>query len=211
MDSKCSICSLTGIVTRFDMHAYPLGKMWAGFQLFTLDQAKPLLDHLVKFTPTLNKNPLGMTALSMAWFPPMQSYVLWVPNMYFKPEEYPSLFEGMKPFKEAAIHDAMGVTTLVDMAETVLKSSPGGGRAQWFSLTIKPDAQLMWDMHVRGDELMKTVFGREGAKWALTAQPMNQGLFKAMTRNGGNPMGMTGEDGDLIRMYLIFMRIRLPN
>ena len=85
----------------------------------------------------------------------------------------------------------------------MLRSAPGGGRAQWFSFTIQTDAQFAWALHLDGKEMFKELVDIPGASWALTFQPINKRLMSAGTRNGGNPSRMKEGDGNLFCMVYL--------
>lgn len=189
-----------GIVTRFDMTTYPLGQMWGGSRFFNISLGPPLLEYLVRFTDKLKEDPKGMSALSFTWVPPMGEYVIWSPNTYLKPEPFPALFSELESF--TPFQDTLRVTTLVDITDEVSRSSPSGSRTQWFSLTFKADANLVWDVYTKGTQIFESTLQRPGTSWGLTVQPINAGLIAAGSRNGGNPSGLSEDDGDLLCTFI---------
>lgn len=186
-----------GIITRFEMSTFPLGDIWGGLELYDIALGPTLLEDLISLTSDLNKHPFGMAAVGLAYNPETKSYFIWQPKMYYKPVVNPSMFASMSKYEPFL--STMKVRSLADYTEEVLRLAPGvgTGRAQWFSLTIKNDAKLPWDMFLRAKEVMAPMLEKPGAMWALTAQPINALMMKAGSRNGGNPSGMKESDGDL--------------
>jgi hypothetical protein len=75
----------------------------------------------------------------------------------------------------------------------------GGVRARWFTMTLRPDVQILLDIHERGAAAFELDRHRSGFISGFTAQPINVGLVAAGSKNGGNPIGLSTDDGDLIR------------
>ncbi|KAJ7437430.1 hypothetical protein B0H11DRAFT_2107138 [Mycena galericulata] len=185
-----------GIVTRFEMSTFPLGEIWAGMMYFQIDEALPLLTALIGFTIELTHDPLGMMAVSMAWNPAQQDYIIWAPSMYLKPAPFPPLFSEMATISSRELASTMRITNLTGMTDEVQATAPGGGRSEWWSLTLEPNAQLPIDIQLKGREIFGPILHKEGVLFAITIQPLTAGLAAAGGKNGGNPSGMTPKDGD---------------
>ncbi|KAJ6601612.1 hypothetical protein B0H10DRAFT_1958381 [Mycena sp. CBHHK59/15] len=188
-----------GIVTRFDMTTYHLGVMWGGSLYFNISRALPLLESLVDLVPKLAEDPRGVSAVSLAWSPAMQDYAIWAPVIYRDPVEFPPLFSSLREVEP--LMSTVRLTNLVDITDEYQGAAPSGVRAQWFSLTLKPDAQTMLDIFTKGAEIFDPCRQRAGLTWAATFQPINAGLVAVGSRHSGNPTGLSAEDGDLI-LYL---------
>ncbi|KAG5220858.1 FAD-binding domain-containing protein [Salix suchowensis] len=159
-----------GIVTRFLMPAIP--RLRYG-----------LFKQLATFTDRLKEDPHGMSAVSVAWSPEMKDYAIWSPNVYLAPQAYPSpssmaskISSHSKARCESRIWRNHG---RVDML------SPGGRNSQWFSVVFKNDAELPWDIQLKGREIFEPYHDRPGAAWAITVQPINEGMIAAGHKRGG--------------------------
>ncbi|KAJ6578865.1 hypothetical protein DFH09DRAFT_1449184 [Mycena vulgaris] len=185
-----------GIVTRFDMTTFPLDKIWGGAFFYNISYAFPLLDSLVNFTAKLADDPKGMSAFGFLWNADIQDYLVWAPSVYLQPVAFPPLFSDLEKFEP--LSSTMRMASLAEITDEVSDLFAGGVRTQWFTLTVKANAQILLDIHERGAVTFKPDRNRPGFISGLTVQPINVGLVAAGSRNGGNPMGMSTEDGDLI-------------
>ncbi|KAJ6598665.1 hypothetical protein B0H10DRAFT_2085402 [Mycena sp. CBHHK59/15] len=185
-----------GIVTRFDMTTFPLDKFWGGAFFYNISQALPLLDSLVTFTAKLADDPKGMSAFGFLWNSDAQDYIVWGPSVYMKPVEFPPLFSDLS--KIEPLSSTMRMASLVEITDEISDLFAGGVRTQWFTLTVKANAQILFDIQEHGAAFFKPDRGRPGFISGLTVQPINVGLVAAGSRNGGNPIGMSTDDGDLI-------------
>jgi len=187
-----------GIVTRFDMTSYPLSDVWGGALIFDISKGPALLQSHVDFTAKLASDPMGMNIIGLAWEPVQQTYVVWSPNIYLSPTPFPSLFSDIEPLVPEALLNTMRVSDVMSVTEEFQAMAPGSGRVQWFTLTLKADAALLWDIHCKGVEIFEPYLNRSGFSWAAVFQPLNHGFAAAGEKNGGNPSGISPEDGDLI-------------
>ncbi|KAJ7456914.1 hypothetical protein FB451DRAFT_1183448 [Mycena latifolia] len=185
-----------GIVTRFDMTTFPLDKIWGGGFFYNVSYALPLLDSLVNFTAKLADDPKGMSAFSFLWNAEAQDYLIWGPSVYLEPIEFPPLFSDLAQIEP--LYSTMRMANMAEITDEVADLFPGGVRTKWFTLTVKANSQILLDIHERGAATFKPDLNRPGFISALTVQPINVGFMAAGSRNGGNPMGMSTDDGDLI-------------
>ncbi|KAJ7684271.1 hypothetical protein DFH06DRAFT_1312713 [Mycena polygramma] len=186
-----------GIVTRFDMTTYPLTDIWGGTLIFDISKGPALLQAHVAFTAKLASDPLGLNVVGLAWDPTQQAYVVWSPNLYLSGVPFPPLYSDLQPFVPEALLDTMRVTDLMSITEEWMAMAPGSGRAEWFTITVKTDAAVLWDIHQKGVELFKPSLNRTNFSWSMVFQPLNRGFAAAGEKNGGNPSGISSEDGDL--------------
>ncbi|KAF8209364.1 hypothetical protein K438DRAFT_1666111 [Mycena galopus ATCC 62051] len=187
-----------GIVTRFDMTTYPLTDVWGGTLIWDISQGPALLQSHIDFTAKLASDPMGLNVLGLVWEPVQQTYVVWSPNVYLLPTAFPPLYSDIQPLVPHALLNTMRVTDLLSITEEFQAMAPGSGRVQWFTLTLKPDAAVFWDIHRQGAEIFEPYLNRSGFSWGVVFQPLNYGFAVASEKNGGNPSGISPEDGDLI-------------
>ncbi|KAJ7829989.1 hypothetical protein B0H14DRAFT_2808295 [Mycena olivaceomarginata] len=187
-----------GIVTRFDMTTYPLTDVWAGTLIFDITKGPALVQSHVDFTANLASDPMGLNIIGLVWEPVQQTYVVWSPNIYLSPIPFPPLYSNIEPLVPEALLNTMRVSDLMSITEEFQAMAPGSGRVQWFTLTLKADAAVLWDIHLKGVEIFEPHLNRSGFSWAAVFQPLNHGFAAAGEKNGGNPSGIAPEDGDLI-------------
>lgn len=188
-----------GIITRYDMTTIPLGKLWAGTIIFNATtDGLGLLENLSEAIANMNEDPKGMTAVGFTYTPELKDYVVWAPTMYSKPVEFPPLLEGLKKF--TPLSSSMRFTNLSDFTDEIRRTSPQGGRTVWFTYAYKNNAQITWDLFQDGRTFWAPFVEKGDVNWSVTVQALNSRMFKAgSSKNGGNPTGLTGDDGDLVR------------
>lgn len=187
------------IVTRFDMSTYPLSDVWGGSLVFDISRAPALLQSHVDFTANLSSDPMGLNVIALAWEPVQQTYIVWSPNIYLSPIAFPPLYSDLQTLVPDALLNTMRITDLMSITTELQAMAPGTGRVQWFTLTLKADAALLWDIHRKGVEIFEPCLNRSDFSWAVIFQPINCGFAAANAKNGGDPSGISPDDGDLIR------------
>ncbi|KAJ7041887.1 hypothetical protein C8F04DRAFT_110770 [Mycena alexandri] len=187
-----------GIVTRFDMTTYPLADVWGGSLIFDISKGPALLQAHVDFTAKLAADPMGLNVIAFAWDPRQQTYIVWSPNIYLSDTAFPPLYSDIEALVPNALLNTMRITDLMSITNEFQATAPGTGRVQWFTLTLKADAALLWDIHCKGVEIFEPYLNRTGFSPATIFQPLNRGFAAAGEKNGGNPSGISTEDGDLI-------------
>ncbi|KAF7353913.1 Fad binding domain-containing protein [Mycena venus] len=186
------------VVTRFDMTTYPLSDVWGGSLVFEISKGPALLQSHVDFTAKLSSDPMGLNVIGLAWEPVQQNYIVWSPNLYLLPNPSPPLYADFQELMPEALLNTMRIADLMSITEEFQAMAPGAGRVQWFTLTLKADAAVLWDIHRKGVEIFQPYLNRTGFTWAALFQPLNHGFAAASEKNGGNPSGIKPEDGDSI-------------
>ncbi|KAJ7119145.1 hypothetical protein C8R44DRAFT_878647 [Mycena epipterygia] len=189
------------VVTRFEMSTYPLSDVWGGSLVFDISKGPTLLQAHVDFTAKLSSDSMGLNVIALAWDPVQQTYIVWSPNIYLSPVAFPPLYSDIQALMPDALLNTMRITDLMSITDEFQAMAPGTGRVQWFTLTLKADATLLWDIHRKGVEIFEPYLNRSGFSWATIFQPINHGFASAGEKNGGNPSGIVPEDGDLV-MFL---------
>ncbi|KAJ7278481.1 hypothetical protein C8J57DRAFT_1434286 [Mycena rebaudengoi] len=180
-----------GIVTKFDVTAFPLGQIWGGSLFFDLSDGFALLETLKDFSNQLAVDPKGLSAVSFAYSADAQDYIIWSANVYLKPVAFPApLFTEISKFTPFA--STMRFTTQQDVTDEVEQLFGSGARARWFTLSLKIDSQIMLDIYTKARSR------KPGFSAAFTIQPMSKTMVAAGSRNGGNLFGMSTSNGNLL-------------
>ncbi|KAJ6606019.1 hypothetical protein DFH09DRAFT_1119069 [Mycena vulgaris] len=186
------------VVTRFEMTTYPLTDVWGGTLIFDISKGPALLQFHVDFTAKLAADPMGLNVIGLAWEPQQRTYIVWSPNLYLSPVAFPPLFSDIQTLVPDALLNTMRVTDLMSITDEFQAMASPAGRVLAFTLTLKADAALLWDIHLKGVEIFEPYLNRTGFSWAAIFQPINHGFAAAGAKNGGNPSGISPEDGDLV-------------
>ncbi|KAJ7278946.1 hypothetical protein C8J57DRAFT_1465194 [Mycena rebaudengoi] len=171
-----------GIVTRFDVTAFPLGKIWGGSLFFNKTDGFALLETLKDFSNQLAKDPERVIGRQLCM------------EQRFEGLHY--LISKFTPFATT-----MRFTTQEDVTNEVKDLFGSGARARWFTLSLKIDSQIMFDIYtkarLRGGNVQASA-GKPGFTTAFTIQPMSKTMVAAGSRNGGNLFGMSTSNGNLL-------------
>jgi hypothetical protein len=96
----------------------------------------------------LAKDPKGLSAVSFAWSKDLKDYIIWSANVYLKPVAFPApLFTQISKFTPFAT--TMRFTTQEDVTNEVKDLFGSGARARWFTLSLKIDSQIMFDIYTK--------------------------------------------------------------
>jgi len=161
-----------------------------------MDDAQPLLSQLAKHTQHLNKDPSCFSAVGVAYSNEQKAYSSFSPVICTSgPDEWPTSVHALrsigKPFA-----DTTHATNHLDATRDIDALFPGGNRATWWSLTIKVDPTLAWDICEKGMALFAPHLGVSGIAWNVVAQPIPMSLIRASKKNGGDLSGLSEADGD---------------
>ncbi|KAJ7765655.1 hypothetical protein B0H16DRAFT_1523874 [Mycena metata] len=192
-----------GIVTRFDMITYPLSDVWAGTLIFDISNGPALLKFHVELTANLAVDPLGLNFVGFTWDRLQQTYIIWSPNIYLSPVAFPPPYFDIQTLVADARHNTMRITNFVNVAEEIGNTAPNAERVEWCTFTVKPDAALLWDIHLKGVEIFEPFLDRTGFAYTTISQSLNRGLAAASANNGGHPTGISAEDGDHLVVLLM--------
>lgn len=185
-----------GIVSRFDMVTFPLTEIWGGYQLYDIAFGPTLLEYLVGFTERQVVNPRGMLTVVLAWNAGERGYLLQSGIASLTPEPFPSpMYDGLQEIP--TIGGTTRVRNLTSLTDEFEDGTHSGSRTQWVSLVFKANAELPWDIYLKGVEIFEPLLSRPNTTWGLIVQPLNVGMIAAAKNRGGNPFGLNEEDGDL--------------
>ncbi|KDQ27404.1 hypothetical protein PLEOSDRAFT_1104095 [Pleurotus ostreatus PC15] len=190
-----------GIVTRFLIPTMPLTQLWGGFLTYSANAVPQLYERMVKVTDQLKVDPHGLMIICTAWNPATKEHTVWALALYLAPHEYPSpLFDGLQDI--GPIGGTTRITDLGEILDEAGQALPKSQYSQWFTLTFKADAKLPWDVQLKGEDIFGDLESSD-AHWEVLVQPMNEGMFSAGQKRGGNPFGLSVENGDQFLMLVM--------
>ena len=179
-----------GIVTRFDIEAYPKEPVWGGSRIHDKSQAGAAAKAFVNFvdkshTASEDAHLLLVTYNSVA---PQDLGVITV-AIDTKGKVAPPIFNEILAIP--ATIDATGPTTLLEQAEAGV--DPSDDRVHWFTLTFKNDLETVKkavSVHEKLISDMKTIAGADGFSSQCVLQPIPSYFGEIGARKGGNVMGL---------------------
>ncbi|OJD19056.1 hypothetical protein AJ78_00928 [Emergomyces pasteurianus Ep9510] len=185
-----------GIVTGFDLAAYPAGDLWAGSRIYIADDGtrKSLLEAVVKFGSESHSDPKAALMCSFAY---AQGMFLASINMeYAKAVKNPPIFDSLNVIPP--MMDTMGIKSLPDVTLEFKEVNPNGLRQNYWTVTVKLDIEMLTfvvDSYMAGIDPIKNV---AGIVPALTLQVITPDVISKMSKNGGNALGLKPCGGPLL-------------
>lgn len=191
-----------GVVLGFTFKAFSLGKMWGGIRAYPVQAKEIVTKGLATFNVDAATDPDLAVITSFMYIQGM--YMSTVIFDYAKPEADPPIlgahFGDLANFP--MILDTSRITNLTDLAIELGGSTPNGYRNQFTTATYKNSKELqdvMVDIFMEEVEGIKDqVSDIQALKPVIAFQPIPTTITSHMSKNGGNPLGLSPADGPLI-------------
>ncbi|KAG8157583.1 hypothetical protein KVR01_012625 [Diaporthe batatas] len=183
-----------GIVVDFELETIPLpgGEMWGGTKVFMEDQFPGVVD---AFVDLIDESPSDPDAGTWAAFVVESGLKLaGVELWYGKPDgSNASIFDKFNNL--TTISDTTQSRTHADYAADVGGRNPYGFRNYFYVISVKASnavIQASLDIFFEGVDSVADV---AGAHPAMVWQGITEGVLELTKKNGGNPLGLSVEDG----------------
>ncbi|KAG9220192.1 hypothetical protein CCMSSC00406_0007113 [Pleurotus cornucopiae] len=193
-----------GIITRYDVNAFPLTQKWGGSRGYNVSQGPAIFDAMAKFTRKLPKEPLGGGSVVWGYNEQMKNDTIFATFAYLGADGTQSkaeLFSEMLdvPFNSDTIRTNTNQQALSDEVDVAF---PPGLRRIFATLTFKVDTQIAVGVYEKSHEAFAGLVGKEGISWSASFQPISVTHLQATQRAGGTLQGLSPKDGDLILLNL---------
>lgn len=187
-----------GIVTRFDLASFEQGDMWGGTITLTATELPSSIEALVNLNINHASDPFAAVFLAYAYVPSAGTALLSATLDYGKPVANPPIF---KNFTELLpiISSSLRIANLTSLVNSTALAQPSGLRESYWALTILNDAELINDICKIYDEEVQNITNATNVLPAIIFQPVSEPMISHFSKNGGNALGITTEDGPLIR------------
>ncbi|KAI0179263.1 FAD-binding domain-containing protein [Hypoxylon sp. FL1284] len=173
-----------GIVTSFKSKTFPLGRVWGGVLVYTLDQMPDVFQAYYEYQAMPNKDLYANMVLNIA--PNNGSVMLTL--VYLKPVERP---DDYKPFYSLTpALEQTGLTTLHELMGSF--PSTDIPRWSWYSECFRPDSEVLAQI----SSLLATapeigaISALQAGSLVATAQPISASVALAGRDRGGNALGL---------------------
>lgn len=191
-----------GIVTRFELDAFPQGKLWSGSLIHTQpvagDQLLPLLPGLIN-DGLENDSDAHMFAV-YTYQPTAGGYVAFTSTYHAtpsgtNPKEVPKVFQPL--YRLPSLSNTTMLGTVTELSSAL--AEPYGIRATWWDTSISassPTSLFQSILHVF-EEFVAKMLGKGEIAPFLVFQPVTKGTVVQMGKKGGNALGLEAEEGGL--------------
>jgi hypothetical protein len=184
-----------GIVTKFNLKSISLpgGQMWGGSRIHTADQFPAVVNAFTNLGFNSPKDPNAAQIMSFAYAQSADLEIASADLQYAKPVANAPIFSEYLAIP--ALQDNTRVRTLTDLTEQFNSVNPNGLRETYWTATYKLNHDLVTAIqNIFFDEL-NSIKDVQGIVPAVTLQVITQGMLAQMSKNGGNPLGLTAASG----------------
>ncbi|KAL1959377.1 hypothetical protein VTO42DRAFT_2180 [Malbranchea cinnamomea] len=191
-----------GVVLGFTFRTFELGKMWGGMRVYPINAKEAINQGLSSFNEDAAADKDLAVITSFMYL--QGNYVSTVIFDYAKPEPDPAIltahFGNLQNYPKVV--DTTRITNLTDLAIELGGGTPNGFRNQFTTATYKNSAELqnrMVDFFMEEVENIKSkVSDISALKPVIAFQPIPTTITSHMSKNGGNPLGLSPADGPLL-------------
>lgn len=193
-----------GVVTRFQLHAFPAGKMWGGPKLVANGDYEKALDATFKFGLTSAVNDTKGAQIISLGNQPGHGSLAQAFLTYAEPiETVPAMFKDWD--KIATVQDSTGLHTLAELVTLMSAGVPDNMRETYWDVTFKLDRPLLSFLVKTFYELLPDIISAENLIPTVTIQLLTVPQMQQMQKYGGNALGLNPADGPLFIMNLASM------
>ncbi|OAG37927.1 hypothetical protein AYO21_07899 [Fonsecaea monophora] len=187
-----------GIVTKFTLNAVPLpgGLMWGGGRVSTEDQFDALIDAFYNVGVNSPQDPNAAQILSFAYVQSSDLKVAAADLQYAQPIADAPIFS--EYLSIPAISDTTSIRTLANLTQEFNASNPDGLRETYWAAAYKLNKNHTASVRDIFFEELESIKDAAGLVPAATLQVITEGQLAGMTKNGGNPLGLSASDGPFL-------------
>lgn len=194
-----------GIVTKFTLNTFSLPghQIWGGSRVHTPDQFDAVISAFVNLGVNSPSDTSASQIVSFAFAQSVGMDLVAADLVYAKPIANAPIFNEF--FALTPIVDSTRVRTLSDLTQQFSESNPNGLRQTYWTATYKLDKALVTSIKDIFFEELDAIRDVNGIVPALTLQVITKGQLNAMTKNGGNPLGLSEAAGPFLLVNLNMM------
>ncbi|KAM0263967.1 hypothetical protein ACHAQJ_001002 [Trichoderma viride] len=183
-----------GIVTRFDLAAYPQGDLWAGSNtfLYTNETATAINNAFYYLGINAPSDPYAQVIIAYAYAQSEDVFVIASDLQYAKPVANPPILQNFTSIP-GAIASTLRIVDLSNLTVEFNNSNPGGFRQSYWTFTVQNSASLMADMVAIYLEEVEPIKNVTGIVPSIIFQLITTDMTDHFSKNGGNPLGLTGQ------------------
>ncbi|KAK1243480.1 hypothetical protein MKX07_004108 [Trichoderma sp. CBMAI-0711] len=183
-----------GIVTRFDLAAYPQGDLWAGSEtfLYTNETAAAINSAFYYLGINAPSDPYAQVIIAYAYAQSQDVFVIASDLQYAKPIPNPVALQNFTSVA-GAIASTLRVVDLANLTVEFNNSNPGGFRQTYWTFTVQNSACLMTELVEIYLEEVASVKDIAGIVPSIVFQLITTDMSQYFSRDGGNPLGLDGQ------------------
>lgn len=200
-----------GVVTRFDLDAFPQGDIWANTVIYSGAMNTTLIPLFTNLTINgLPADPQAHTYFIITYYPELGGYIAAASLYHATPPTANTTPPVFAPLKSAP--GVLSDTVTVENVSSALRAidQPYGDRQTWWDTSVlMKESDLLTDIVPLFEEVVSTFLSAaaenprpNGTASIVTPylvfQPIPVNILTAMQKNGGNALGLNTSDGPLM-------------
>ncbi|GJN80322.1 hypothetical protein PLIIFM63780_003848 [Purpureocillium lilacinum] len=177
-----------GIVTRFTIRTFPLGKIWGGDAYYSVASLDAHIKALYDFTADPNYDVDAGYFLNYA-YTAASGAILTNRVAYAKPLVNPPAFRGITSVP-GQMQNTTKVLSLAEFSNQALSKTPAGYQQLTWSVTFNNNVAMLKDVWTAFNASIATVRGVQNVTWSLTLEPIVPAIALQTKAKGGNVLGL---------------------
>ncbi|KAE9373188.1 FAD-binding domain-containing protein [Stipitochalara longipes BDJ] len=193
-----------GIVSAFDLMTFEQGPLWGGSKLYDMSQNASLADAFSNFVTNAPNDNFAHLYLAFAYtvIPGfINGFFATTGPTYGKPIANASIFAEVDKIQPIpVIGDQTSITNMTELS--IALNQTAFSRETFKTVTFKNDAQLIKDVIQLFIDEATPLLNLTGFAPAFAFQPLSLNIIEQMSKNGGNALGLSVDEGPLTIMNL---------
>lgn len=192
-----------GIITKFNLLAYPRPTMWGGFRGYNVSQSFGIAKETLTFMKKqLKDDRAAASVINWGRNPGEATDHFFLALSYLDSEPKTDIFDKFLAIPFINGTDSLrGNTTVQSLAQEVDDAFPGGPRSLFSTITVKADAQMAFDIYQTASKNFEQFFkANKDVSWTASLQTLGRAITSKIVK-GSNTQGLTDKD-DLLREHL---------
>lgn len=193
-----------GLVTKFNLEAFPLGQMWGGQRIYTKEAIPALINAYYNLGQNTAEDPKAHQILSFGFRAPDEAIAI-VELEYVAPVANATVMEEYNAIDFPMIVDTTGIKTLAKLTTGLDEGGANSpGRQMFITWSMKLDKELATIAKDIFYEELPTIRNAAGLVPALSLQVFTKPLLEKTKKRGGNPLGLDPATGPLMNCLIAF-------
>ncbi|KAI9760668.1 MAG: hypothetical protein M4579_001532 [Chaenotheca gracillima] len=182
-----------GVVTRFDLITFELGKMWGGIINYPYEDVSTQLQFLQDYTTATGAAADSFASMENTYvFNASGGISISGIFGYSKDEPYPDIFKNFTDI-QPQVSNSLRTTNLTDLTIEGEGGIPSGGRYSFATSTFANNATLLEYILSLAEATFKPTL-QGTANFAFILEPLPKVLTHAGAKKGGNSLGLDEAD-----------------
>ena len=185
-----------GVITRFDMSAFPSGDFWGGNILYDDSVSPELVEAFSNLDLSSNYDEHAALILSFSSVAQVGEFAS--ANIeYTKPTPNPPIFDTFTS-TQPQLSNTMRISNQTDFVTEFVEMQPSGRRQMYVTNTFRNDLAALQELYAMSKSAFKRLPQQMGVTLSFVVQPIPPATTSQSALHGGNMLGLSPDDGALV-------------